>query len=90
VEQIVGIYEIAIQVKDLEQAEGFYCNTLGLASGLRQDDRRWHFLWVGGRSGMVVLQEDTGEWPLQHFAFSVSPAALDAACASAGAASPTR
>ena len=27
---------------------------------------------AGGDAGMVVLQEDKGEWPTQHFAFTVN------------------
>jgi metallothiol transferase len=77
--QLNGIYEVAIRVRDLSRAEAFYCDVLGLASGLRQEERRWHFLWVGGAGGMVVLQEDAGEWPSQHLAFSVDAAELDRA-----------
>ncbi len=69
---IGGLYEIAIRVKDLAKAEPFYLDVLGLKSGLRDERRNWHFLWVGGARGMVVLQEDRGEWPTQHFAFMVS------------------
>jgi len=29
------------------------------------------FLRAGGQAGMLVLQEDKGEWPTQHFAFTV-------------------
>ena len=81
-EHISGVYEIAIKVRNLEKSDAFYCGVLGLESGLRQDERGWHFLWVGARSGMIVLQEDRGEWPLQHFAFRVAPERLDDAVAS--------
>ena len=67
---IRGVYEVAIRVKDLPRAEAFYKGVLGLEEGIRDDraklalpPRRW-------RSGMVVLQEDKGEWPTQHFAFT--------------------
>ena len=79
--EIKGVFEIAIRVRDLEKSEAFYCEVLGLQSGLREEDRRWHFLWAGDRGGMVVLQEDRGDWPLQHFAFSVPPDELDKAIA---------
>lgn len=73
---IRGLYEIAIRVKDLPRSEAFYCDVLGLKPGLRDERRNWHFLWVGGTSGMVVLQEDAGDWPTMHFAFSVDDAEL--------------
>ena len=69
---IKGLYEIAIRVKDLARAEAFYKDVLGLNEGLRDDRRNWLFLYAGGDAGMVVLQEDKGEWPTQHFAFTVS------------------
>ncbi len=69
---IKGLYEVAIRVRDLARAEAFYKDVLGLKEGLRDDRRNWLFLYVGGDAGMVVLQEDKGEWPTQHFAFTVS------------------
>ena len=77
---IKGIYEVAIKVHDLDRAEEFYCNVLGLEVGLRQEQRRWIFLRAGG-DGMIVLQEDKGEWPLQHFAFTVDEQDIDRATA---------
>ena len=76
---IKGLYEIAIRVKDLARAEAFYKNVLGLKEGVRDDRRNWLFLYAGGDAGMVVLQEDKGEWPKQHFAFRVSEADIDRA-----------
>jgi lactoylglutathione lyase len=75
--KIEGIYEIAIRVHDLAKSEAFYRQVLGLEVGLRDRERPWVFLRVG-RKGMVVLQEDKGDWPLQHFAFTVKEAELDA------------
>jgi len=69
---IKGVYEIAIRVKDLARAEPFYVDVLGLKEGLRDEQRNWLFLYAGGNAGMVVLQEDKGDWPKQHFAFTVS------------------
>jgi lactoylglutathione lyase len=77
--EISGVYEIAVKVRDLERAEAFYRGVLGLDLGLRAEERRWVFLRAGGLGGMVVLQEDAGEWPQQHFAFTVGEAALDRA-----------
>lgn len=69
---IRGVYEVAIRVRNLERSEEFYKKVLGLEDGLRDDSRRWIFLRAGGPSGMIVLQEDQGEWPLQHLAFTVN------------------
>lgn len=80
-EAIKGIYEVAIKVRDLDRAEKFYCGVLGLEIGLREERRRWIFLRAGGQNGMIVLQEDKGEWPLQHFAFTSDENAIDRAAA---------
>ena len=63
---IRGLYEVAIAVKDLARAEAFYRHVLGLEVGLRDARRPWLFLRAGGQAGMLVLQEDKGEWPTQH------------------------
>jgi catechol 2,3-dioxygenase-like lactoylglutathione lyase family enzyme len=76
---IRGVYEVAIRVKDLARAEAFYCGVLGLEVGLRDERRPWIFLRAGGQAGMCVLQEDPGQWPSQHFAFTVSEADVDRA-----------
>jgi catechol-2,3-dioxygenase len=76
---IRGVYEIAIRVKDLARAEAFYTGILGLSEGIRDTKRNWLFLRAGGNAGMIVLQEDKGEWPTQHFAFTVDEADLEIA-----------
>ena len=43
------------------------------------EKRNWLFLRVGGDAGMVVLQEDKGDWPTQHFAFTALEADLERA-----------
>jgi lactoylglutathione lyase len=78
---IRGIYEVAIKVKDLPRAEAFYRDILNLAEGLRDDRRKWLFMRAGGDAGMVVLQEDAGDWPTQHFAFAVAEADVERAAA---------
>ena len=78
-DEIHGIYEVAIPVKNLERAEKFYLDVLGLESGLRQEGRRWHFLRVGGQRGMLVLQENTGDWLPAHFAFTTSVDGIESA-----------
>jgi catechol 2,3-dioxygenase-like lactoylglutathione lyase family enzyme len=78
---IKGIYEVAIKVRDLDRAERFYRQVLGLEVGLRDERRRWVFMRAGGQKGMIVLQEDKGEWPLQHFAFTAEEKGIDRAAA---------
>jgi lactoylglutathione lyase len=78
---IHGVYEIAIRVKDLAKAEPFYREVLDLEVGIRDEKRNWLFLRAGGDAGMVVLQEDKGEWPLQHFAFTIDEADIERATA---------
>ena len=74
--KINGVFEVALKVRDLEASTKFYQEVLGFEPGLRDERRRWLFLWVGGRAGMVVLQEDKGTWPQQHFAFTVDESDL--------------
>jgi len=68
---ITGVYEVAVRVGDLAAAEKFYADILGLKVGLRDTKRNWIFLSAEGDAGMVVLIEDKGEWPKQHFALTV-------------------
>jgi catechol 2,3-dioxygenase-like lactoylglutathione lyase family enzyme len=74
---IRGIYEVAIRVRDLARSETFYRDVLGLEVGIRDDARKWLFLRAGGEAGMLVLQETPGDWPLQHFAFTVAEEEID-------------
>lgn len=76
--EVLGVYEVAIRVRDLEKAEAFYREVLGLPLGLKLDARRMTFLRAGP-AGMVVLQEDHGPWPQQHFALAVADADFDRA-----------
>jgi catechol 2,3-dioxygenase-like lactoylglutathione lyase family enzyme len=76
---IRGVYEIAIRVRDLVKSENFYRKTLGLEVGIRDDQRGLVFLRVGGQAGMLVLQEDKGTWPIEHFAFTVAPEDIETA-----------
>jgi lactoylglutathione lyase len=82
---IRGVYEVAIRVKQLPRAEAFYRQILGLEVGLRDEKRNWLFLQAGGQEGMIVLQEDPGEWPTQHFAFRVDETEIEEAAAMLGA-----
>lgn len=76
---IRGIYEIAVRVRDLSRAETFYRDVLGLEVGLRDEQRNWLFLRLPGNQGMIVLQEDKGDWPKQHFAFTIEETDLGSA-----------
>src|SRR6267142_6531337 len=78
---IRGVYEVAIRVKDLSKAEPFYREVLDLKVGIRDEKRNWLFLRAGGDAGMIVLQEDKSDWPMQHFAFAVREADLKKAAA---------
>jgi catechol-2,3-dioxygenase len=79
---IRGLYEVAVRVKELARAESFYRNVLGLEVGIRDERRNWLFLYAGGRAGMVVLQEDKTEWPIQHLAFTVDEEDIERAATS--------
>jgi lactoylglutathione lyase len=68
---IDSVFEVAVKVKHLHVSTTFYKEVLGFREGLLDEKRRWLFLWVGSQQGMVVLQEDQGYWPRQHFAFRV-------------------
>ena len=78
---IRGVYEVVVPVQDLDRAESFYCDVLGLRVGQRDHERRWLFLWVAGNAGMVVLQETRDPFARTHFAFSVGASELDRATA---------
>jgi len=78
---IRGVYEVAIRVKDLPRAEKFYREVLELEVGIRDERRNWLFLRAGGKAGMIVLQEDKGEWPKQHFAFTINETDIEPAAA---------
>jgi lactoylglutathione lyase len=78
---IRGVYEVVVRVRDLERAEQFYRDVLGFELGLRVERGPMSFWRVGAQAdgGMLVLQQDDGEWPVQHFAFRVDAADFDRA-----------
>jgi catechol-2,3-dioxygenase len=65
--------------RQLQKAETFYRDVLGLEVGLRDERRKWLFLRTGGAAGMVVLQEHDGAFPSYHFAFTVNESDLERA-----------
>jgi len=75
-----GVYEVAIRVRDVPAAEKFYRDVLGFEVGLRDERRNWVFMRAGA-AGMIVLQEERGDWRQQHFAFTVAERDADAAAA---------
>jgi catechol 2,3-dioxygenase-like lactoylglutathione lyase family enzyme len=77
------VYEVVARVRDLERAERFYADVLGFELGLRVEERKMSFWRVGTQEagGMIVLQQDEGEWPRQHFAFRVDEADFERATA---------
>jgi len=77
--RVRGVYEVAIRVRDLKKAQAFYCDILGLEVAARDEKRPMVFLRAGGAAGMVVLQEDQGAWPSQHFALSMTESDLEEA-----------
>ncbi len=78
---ISGLYEVAIRVKSLPRAEAFYRGVLGLEVAIRDPKRPMLFLRVNGDAAMVVLQEDLGEFPKAHFAFTIAEADIERAAA---------
>ena len=69
---------------DSSRAKGVerqFLRLLDLEVGIRDEKRNWLFLKAGGDAGMVVLQEDKGDWPLQHFAFTIDEADIERAAA---------
>jgi lactoylglutathione lyase len=78
---INGLYEVAIRVKSLPRAETFYREVLGLQLAIRDPERPMLFLRVGADAGMLVLQEDPGEFPKLHFAFTIADADIERAAA---------
>lgn len=76
---ISGLYEVAIRVKSLARAEPFYREVLGLQVAIRDPKRPMLFLRVGADAGMLVLQEDPGEFPKLHFAFTIADTDIERA-----------
>ncbi len=73
-----GIYEVAIRVRDLDIAQAFYCDVLGIVEGLRIEERGMRFLRAPSDEGMVVLTREDDEFPSQHYAFGIQEADIEA------------
>ncbi len=81
-QNITGLYETHLTVRDLNQSLDFYRDTLGFELARHIPERNVAFLWVGGKdNGMLGLWE-TGSAPMGmrlHFAFRAPlQAVLDA------------
>lgn len=71
-QDITGIYETHLTVRNLDRSLAFYQDRLGFELARQIPDRNVAFLWVGGKeNGMLGLWE-TGSAPMGlrlHFAF---------------------
>ena len=69
---IKGLFETHIEVENLENAIGFYSNTLGLTQCYYEVERRIAFFWVGAPKGAMLglWEKPKGEVHPRHFAFS--------------------
>ena len=81
-DQILGVYETHLTVRDLATSVQFYQRVLGLELARQDDDRGMAFFWVGGKGqGMLGLWSG-GAAPMGmrlHFAFRSSEAGVWAA-----------
>jgi catechol-2,3-dioxygenase len=79
-----GVCEMTLETSDRSALEAFYRSALGLKVLSREDDRTWLACGPRARLGLWTPGEkefgDEGGRHV-HFAFSVSPGALDSACA---------
>jgi len=68
---IKGLYEIHVQVSDLENAIKFYTEVLGLEFAHKEENRRIAFLWIGkNKESMLGLWEQKENLQTRHFAFT--------------------
>lgn len=75
---IEGIFETHIRVKNLDTSIGFYQRLPGLEMGVVDRNRGAAFFWAGGRGrSMLGLWRTVEEIQPQHFAFRVSPDAMN-------------
>ena len=82
-EDILGVYETHLPVRDLERSIVFYRDKIGLELARLLPERRVAFFWVGGKEqGMLGLWQG-GAGPLNmtlHFAFRCTQEAVLAGC----------
>jgi catechol-2,3-dioxygenase len=79
--RVAGFAELTLETADLTRMERFYRDVLGLEVLAREADRIW--LAVGDRSRLGLWSPGAKEFGDRggrhvHFAFAVSPGALDA------------
>ncbi|WP_235848954.1 MULTISPECIES: VOC family protein [Bacillaceae] len=74
---IQGIFETHVHVRDLEAANEFYENQLGLKKVLTLTDRKVIFFEFPNQSQIFGIWEKTEEeWTRSHFAFEVNVSRL--------------
>jgi catechol-2,3-dioxygenase len=80
---VAGVCELTLETDDRRALEEFYVSILGLEVLARDDDRTWLACGPKARLGLWTPGEkefgDEGGRHV-HFAFSVAPGGLDAAC----------
>lgn len=68
---IKGLYEIHVQVSDLNTAIEFYTEVLGLEFAHKDETRPIAFLWIGkNKESMLGLWEQKENLQTRHFAFT--------------------
>mgnify|MGYP000129662283 FL=1 len=82
-DDLLGLYETHLTVRDLDRALDFYTNRLGLTLARQLPERKVAFLWVGPKeTGMLGLWE-VGSAPMGlqlHFAFRATRSAVLHSC----------
>jgi lactoylglutathione lyase len=86
-----GLFETHLRVKNLERSAEFYEQILGLELGMKEQERRVAFYWIGGQGKTMLGLWENPPWVsegntedriiTQHFAFEIVPADLGCAVA---------
>ena len=76
-----GIFETHLNVSNLERSMQFYEDVLGLELGLKDEERRAAFYWVGGHNQAMLglWEKEPAEIFRQHFAFQIALDKMDEA-----------
>lgn len=86
-----GLFETHLRVKNLERSAEFYGEILGLELGMKEQERRVAFYWIGGQGKTMLGLWENPPWVFQgntadriiaqHFAFEIVSADLGCAVA---------